>query len=179
MFFATGSLEDTTLHAKFVPLTTVSYDWQDESPVPDGASLPSSSEYADGDSKIPPNVITGQGYHIASWSKDPAGKEPYDWNSPHNGSDETVYIRLEPNNHSIGFEWCDGDVPEGVAIPDTSFFKYGDIAELPQPEANGYRFVGWYKDKNGDVPYDADSKINDDMTVLGKWQKVNNDEQPQ
>lgn len=48
--------------------------------------------------------------------------------------------------------------------------KKGEVAEKPNdPVMTGYTFEGWYLD---DEEYDFSSKIEKNITLIGKWQKL-------
>ena len=59
-----------------------------------------------------------------------------------------------------------GEVPEYVEKPIGSLFHESD---LPNIEANGYRFLGWY---NGTTKIVPNSVILGDMVLIGQWRKI-------
>ncbi len=61
-----------------------------------------------------------------------------------------------------------GDSIEAESIEKTDDAK----AILPQdPEASGYKFKGWYKDKDLTEMYDFSSTLTDDITLYAKWKE--------
>lgn len=48
--------------------------------------------------------------------------------------------------------------------------KEGDLVKRPsEPTAEGFQFVGWYKDKEGYNGYDFNTPVTEDMVIYAKW----------
>ena len=54
--------------------------------------------------------------------------------------------------------------------------QYGGFVTPPDdPKADGYRFEGWYTQKNGGVKFDFGQSITEDVTVYAHWSEVKPD----
>lgn len=67
-----------------------------------------------------------------------------------------------------------GDVPSGVQVPDPVNVEKGTALEgnLPTPDkVDGYSFKGWFSDADctAGKEFKANTKVENDMTVYGKW----------
>lgn len=68
--------------------------------------------------------------------------------------------------HTVSFD-C-GNQAKGS----TKVVQYGETVSRPaDPKAEGYRFDGWYTQKNGGKLFDFDQKITEDVTVYAHWSK--------
>lgn len=69
--------------------------------------------------------------------------------------------------HTVSFD-C-GNQAKGS----TKVVQYGETVSRPaDPKAEGYRFDGWYTQKNGGKLFDFDQKITEDVTVYAHWSEV-------
>ena len=72
--------------------------------------------------------------------------------------------------HTVSFD-CGGKA-EGS----TKVVQYGEKVTPPaNPKADGYRFEGWYTQKNGGVKFDFGQSITEDVTVYAHWSEVKPD----
>ena len=75
--------------------------------------------------------------------------------------------------HTVSFD-C-GDQAKGS----TQVVQYeGTVSRPADPEAQGYRFEGWYTQKNSDKTFDFNQKITEDVTVYAHWSKVETNPDP-
>ena len=64
----------------------------------------------------------------------------------------------------------------GKAEGSTKVVQYGEKVTPPaNPKADGYRFEGWYTQKNGGVKFDFGQSITEDVTVYAHWSEVKPD----
>ena len=70
-----------------------------------------------------------------------------------------------PAEHNVTFDGNGhGTAPEAQTVTD------GDKAEKPtDPNAEGYAFGGWYKEKECQNVYDFDTPVTEDRTLYAKW----------
>jgi uncharacterized repeat protein (TIGR02543 family) len=54
-------------------------------------------------------------------------------------------------------------------IPDQTVPARGLVKRPPDPTDSERIFVGWFKDKDFEYPWDFDTKVTDDMTLYAKW----------
>ncbi|MBQ5841320.1 MAG: InlB B-repeat-containing protein [Clostridia bacterium] len=101
--------------------------------------------------------ITNQDYKVST----PDGKDRYQSSV----QDVTVIISSEC---TLRFE-----TNGGTEIPPRTV-HYGETLERPaEPEREGYRLVGWYKDIDLQTPWDFDTdKVSGNMTLYARWEKI-------
>lgn len=76
--------------------------------------------------------------------------------------------------HTVSFDYG------GKAEGSTEVVQYGEMVSRPAaPEAEGYRFEGWYTQENGGVPFDFNQEITKDVTVYAHWSEVKPDPKPE
>ena len=72
--------------------------------------------------------------------------------------------------HTVSFD-CGGKA-EGTS----KVVEYeGTVTPPANPKADGYRFEGWYTQKNGGVKFDFGQSITEDVTVYAHWSEVKPD----
>ena len=128
---------------------------------------------AEGTSKVveyegivtPPDDPTAKGYQFEGWYTQKNGGELFDFNQKIT-KDVTVYAHwseVKPD-HTVYFD-C-GSQAKGFSV----VVQYEKTVKKPtDPEAEGYRFEGWYTQENGGVPFDFNQKITKDVTVYAHW----------
>ena len=128
---------------------------------------------AEGTSKVveyegivtPPDDPTAKGYQFEGWYTQKNGGELFDFNQKIT-KDVTVYAHwseVKPD-HTVYFD-C-GSQAKGFSV----VVQYEKTVKKPtDPEAEGYRFEGWYTQENGGEPFDFDKIITEDVTVYAHW----------
>lgn len=61
----------------------------------------------------------------------------------------------------------------GTKIESVTLKSGAKLEDIKAPEKKGYKFVGWYQDGK---KFDLDTKIEGDITLVAKWEKVEEDE---
>ena len=128
---------------------------------------------AEGTSKVveyegivtPPDDPTAKGYQFEGWYTQKNGGELFNFNQKIT-KDVTVYAHwseVKPD-HTVYFD-C-GSQAKGFSV----VVQYEKPVKKPtDPEAEGYRFEGWYTQENGGVPFDFNQEITKDVTVYAHW----------
>lgn len=79
--------------------------------------------------------------------------------------------------HTVSFDY--GSQANGTGKVVQEVVKYeGTVSRPADPEAKGYRFEGWYTQKNDGVEFKFDQKITKDVTVYAHWSKVDSNPKP-
>ncbi len=79
--------------------------------------------------------------------------------------------------HTVSFDY--GSQANGTVKVVQKVVKYGKTVNKPAvPEAKGYRFEGWYTQKNDGVEFKFDQAITKDVTVYAHWSKVDSNPKP-
>ena len=73
----------------------------------------------------------------------------------------------EASTHTISF-----DSNGGSDVEEITFTDDGHIIEPTTPKKDGYKFVGWYEDKNFTKKFDFSKLPTSDITLYAKWEKV-------
>ena len=119
----------------------------------------------------PPADPIAKGHQFDGWYTKENGGVPFDFNQKIT-KDVTVYAHwseVKPD-HTVYFN-CGGKA-EGS----TKVVQYGEKVTPPaNPKADGYRFEGWYTQKNGGVKFDFGQSITEDVTVYAHWSEVKPD----
>lgn len=128
---------------------------------------------AEGTSKVveyegivtPPDDPTAKGYQFEGWYTQKNGGELFDFNQKIT-KDVTVYAHwseVKPD-HTVYFD-C-GSQAKGFSV----VVQYEKTVKKPtDPEAEGYRFEGWYTQENGGEPFDFNQEITEDVKVYAHW----------
>lgn len=61
------------------------------------------------------------------------------------------------------------DTNDGTIIESQKIEKYSKIDELPIPNKDGYKFIGWYLDE---LEFDNDKKIDKDITLKAIYERI-------
>ncbi len=117
-----------------------------------------------------PKAPEADGYKFEGWYADEALSNEFDF-------DKEI---LE--NTTVYAKWTEAPVKEEYKVtfemnghgtqvkPQT--VKEGGKATMPEaPEADGYKFEGWYADSKLSVKFDFGTEIREDTTVYAKWTK--------
>lgn len=128
---------------------------------------------AEGTSKVveyegivtPPADPKADGYQFEGWYTQKNGGELFDFNQKIT-KDVTVYAHwseVKPD-HTVYFD-C-GSQAKGFSV----VVQYEKTVKKPtDPEAEGYRFEGWYTQENGGEPFDFNQEITEDVKVYAHW----------
>ncbi len=112
-----------------------------------------------------PTDPIAKGYQFDGWYTQENGGVPFDFNQEIT-EDVKVYAHWSKveTNHTVYFN-CGGKA-EGS----TKVVQYGEKVTPPaNPKADGYRFEGWYTQKNGGIQFDFSRPIKEDVTVYAHW----------
>ena len=128
-----------------------------------------------GEKVTPPANPKADGYRFEGWYTQKNGGVKFDFGQSIT-EDVTVYAHwseVKPD-HTVYFN-CGGKA-EGS----TKVVQYGEKVTPPaNPKADGYRFEGWYTQKNGGVKFDFGQSITEDVTVYAHWSEVKPDPKPE
>ena len=123
----------------------------------------------------PPADPIAKGHQFDGWYTKENGGVPFDFNQKIT-KDVTVYAHwseVKPD-HTVYFDYG------GKAEGSTKVVQYGEKVTPPaNPKADGYRFEGWYTQKNGGVKFDFGQSITEDVTVYAHWSEVKPDPKPE
>ena len=61
---------------------------------------------------------------------------------------------------------------ENVVVDPLFVGVYGTSTKPADPKRNGYKFVGWYTDKDLKTEFDWNEKITQDITLYAKWSEL-------
>ena len=119
----------------------------------------------------PPDDPKADGYRFEGWYTQENGGELFNFNQAIT-EDVTVYAHwseVKPDP-TVSFD-CGGKA-EGTS----KVVQHGGTVTPPDdPKADGYRFEGWYTQKNGGVKFDFGQSITEDVTVYAHWSEVKPD----
>ncbi|MBR3210428.1 MAG: InlB B-repeat-containing protein [Bacilli bacterium] len=161
--------QDVTLRGSFTPKNKNSVSYTIEGTAPEGYVLPRTKEYPPGtvvnvDSLKEGDIING--YRFLGWaSEDITISEDRDFTMP--ASNVTLVGRFEEVTYHVTYQFYDGVLPPnaGDYLPAQKSYKPGDIVTIEDVlrEPVGYKFLGWYKEEEFEMP-------EEDVIIYGEWQ---------
>ena len=157
---------DTTVYAIWVKIHEVRFDINNTKATSD----PIESQFVVNGEKAsaPEEAPTAKAAQFTGWYKDKAATEEFDFSAAIT-ADTTVYAGWI-NEFTVSFDMNNekSDSKEANQI-----VRDGDKASKPEkdPEASGYKFLGWTKDKDGKEAFDFTAPITADTVVYAQWEK--------
>ena len=157
---------DTTVYAIWVKIHEVSFDINNTKATSD----PIESQFVvnGATADAPDAEPTAKAARFTGWYKDKAATEEFDFSAAIT-VDTTVYAGWI-NEFTVSFDMNNekSDSKEANQI-----VLDGDKASKPEkdPEATGYKFLGWTKDKEGKEAFDFTTPITEDTVVYAQWQR--------
>ncbi|UTC51834.1 InlB B-repeat-containing protein [Treponema sp. OMZ 855] len=102
------------------------------------------------------------------WFKDPAGAQPWNYNSDTVTADITLYAKWSDVHFTVRFD------TRGLTTPPApvTVIKNHTIpaTDIPNPTHRTWNFSGWYKDKNCNTQWNtASDTVTADITLYAKW----------
>lgn len=150
---------------------TVRYEITGE--IPENYVVPSEKEYFAGDTVRVDSTESGyvfNGYRFSGWSSsDIEIDENGEFIMP--SGDIVITGSFEEVTYTVTYEYYDTVIPvdsfgNPIDPPEAQVYRPGDIVMLPDvSDVAGYKFLGWYKEDNFEMP-------EEDITIYGEWQKV-------
>lgn len=150
---------------------TVRYEITGE--IPENYVVPSEKEYFAGDTVRVDSTESGyvfNGYRFSGWSSsDIEIDENGEFIMP--SGDIVITGSFEEVTYTVTYEYYDTVIPvdsfgNPIDPPEAQVYRPGDIVTLPDvSDVAGYKFLGWYKEDNFEMP-------EEDITIYGEWQKV-------
>lgn len=79
-----------------------------------------------------------------------------------------LIVGLRSPGYTVSFN-CTGGTPV-----ESQKLMYGELIDPPQPPTReGFRFVGWYTDENGNYPWNLETDpVSQPMTLYAVWEPV-------
>lgn len=121
-----------------------------------------------------PDDPTADGYQFEGWYTQKNGGELFNFNQKIT-KDVTVYAHWSEVTPDPTVSFDCGGKAEGTS----KVVQHGGTVTPPDdPKADGYRFDGWYTQKNGDEKFDFSQPIKEDVTVYAHWSEVKPESKP-
>ncbi len=155
--FINAVYNDTNLYAQWTKLYTITYDHQSH------GSQPTSVQVTTIPESLP--VLTEEGYCFDGWYLDKAGTQVVTPNESLT-SDITLYAKWAKLYNITYDHQSHGIQPEPLqnirTIPES----------LPALQEEGYRFDGWYLDKEGTQSITPNTELTSNVTLYAKWTEL-------
>ena len=125
---------------------------------------------------LPQTNPTRAGYTFDGWYTEPEGGQPFT-NQTEVSQDTTVYAHWKWNATDIKVTFDDnGAGLDGYPQTETKTTEPGHTSftfECPTPTREGYEFLGWNTDKNGNGDaFDSKTEVSESKTVYAQWRKI-------
>ena len=154
--FSTPIVDDTTLHAQWAPIWTVTF-------ASNGGSAVGDVDVQDGDSVDEPTEPTRFGYLFGGWFL--LDDTAWDFGDPIT-EDTDLYAHWNPVQWLVSFD------TQGGGIIGSQLVGTGALANFPGiPNRPGQTFLGWFTAPSGGVPFAFTLEaIGSDITLYAHWQ---------
>lgn len=116
-----------------------------------------------------PTTPSRLGYTFAGWYKEAGLINAFDFDSETMPSDGlNLYAKWNPNNYGLSFESSVGTAPSNTTI------EYNQNILVPNMSAQGYDFLGWYKDASFTQALDVsvDRMPANALRLYAKWNPI-------
>lgn len=154
--FTTPVMNNLTLYAKWTAIYTVTFN-------SNGGSLVAEQNMQTGGNATEPAVPTRDGYVFNGWYSDAGLNEAYSFTTSVTGN-LTLYAKWTFNSRTVDFD------SNGGAAVGSQTVVTGDKAVAPAAlKWAGYRFEGWYSDRDLESAYDFMTPVTSNITLYAKW----------
>jgi len=169
---------NVTLRGSFTKKNTNKVSYSIEGVAPDDYVVPLDKNYYPG-SVISLDVLKAgdvfNGYRFLGWNTtDVEVSEDLDFVMP--SHDVSFTGRFEEVKYKVTYQFYDGVLPPNSDsyLPDTKTYSPGEkvVLENVKSEPSGYSFLGWYKEKEFDMP-------ESDITIYGEWKLKSGEFRPE
>lgn len=156
-----------TFKGSFEKLDSFKVTYKIDGDIPDGYILPIEKGYYLNSSVNVDSLKIGDvinGYKFLGWTtSDVTITKDNDFIMP----EKNVIItgKFDEIKYKVSYAFQGVDIPANSSslLPITKSYKPGEIVKLEnEPEASGYRFLGWYKEDNFEMP-------ESDIVIYGEW----------
>lgn len=154
--FTTPVMNNLTLYAKWTAIYTVTFNSNGGSPVAD-------QNMQTGGNAREPAVPTRDGYTFNGWYSDAGLNEAYSFTTSVTGN-LTLYAKWTFNSRMVDF-----DSNGGAAVGSQTVVTGNQAVAPAAPKWAGYRFEGWYSDRDLEIVYDFMTPVTSDITLYAKW----------
>ncbi len=149
------------------PEYTVSYEIDGEKP--DDYLPPKTKSYGVGEEVTLDNLKEGDiysGYRFLGWEKN---EEKVTEDTFVMGDENVTFVgKFERIDYEVSYQFQGSTIPDGSEglLPKTNSYYPGDQVTVAEyPEIEGYRFLGWYSEKEFTMP-------EEDVVIYGEWMKI-------
>ncbi len=171
-FMSDEIMSDTTIYAKWYKQYEVVF----KANYSDGKDIVSRTKLG----KVPSDVVPEErtNYRFAGWYEDEGCTKLFDFNKEITEKvvlfakwvSENVTFHTITFNENYGSEpkTTTASVAEGEALSRPTNPTRANVTEKGH-QAQNFQFKGWYKDKEGNEPYDFSSGVTSDLTLYAGW----------
>ncbi len=156
-----------TLTGSFEKVASFKVTYKIEGDMPDGYIVPLEKEYYPNSSVNVDSLKIGDvlnGYKFLGWTtSDVTITEDNDFIMP--SKNVTIVGKFEEIKYQVSYAFQGVDIPANSSslLPATKSYKPGEVVKLEsEPKVDGYRFLGWYKEDNFEMP-------EKDVVIYGEW----------
>lgn len=103
------------------------------------------------------------GYRFDKWCKDAALTKEFDFSKELISTDTTIYAKWI-KTHTVKFVTKHGVAPTDLVVDENSKAK-----KPTDPKMEGYKFDGWFTDKECKKAFDWNSALTEDISLYAKW----------
>ena len=148
---------------RIIPTYTVSYDLNGG----DGTIAPTSVK--EGEKVAIPTDPTRDGYKFLGWFTTSTGGDKVTADTVVNGN-ITVYAQWERiiPTYTVSYDVNGGN----ESYSDATVSEGGKVTLPADPTRDGYKFLGWFTERNGGSEVSSDTVVTGNMTVHARWERI-------
>lgn len=156
-----------TFKGSFEKIDSYKVTYKIDGDMPEGYILPIEKEYYPNSSVNVDSLKIGDvinGYKFLGWTtSDVTITEDHDFVMPE--ANVVITGKFEEIKYKVSYAFQGADIPANSSslLPVTKSYKPGEVVKLEsEPQVDGYRFLGWYKEDNFEMP-------EEDIVIYGEW----------
>lgn len=111
----------------------------------------------------PTTTPTATGYRFDKWCKDAALTTEFDFSKELISTDTTIYAKWV-KTHTVKFITEHGVAPTELVVDEN-----GKATKPTDPKMEGYKFDGWFTDKECKHAFSWDTALTEDISLYAKW----------
>ena len=162
--------DNVVFTGSFTKSKTYEVSYRIEGEQPDIYTVPSTKEYSASSDVIIVSLKKGDiidGYRFLGWETDDVelvqDGEDITFTMPEN--DVELVGRFEKETYTVTYQFQGNILPPNAdtLLPEVKSYEPGEVVKLAEnPEAAGYRFLGWYANESFEMP-------NKNIIIYGEW----------
>ncbi len=121
--------------------------------------------------EAPETAPARTGYTFSGWYTDAACTQEYNFDTPVTDN-LNLYAKWTINTYTVQFHnGYEGIYPDGTDWEAQEIVYLGTVSPVPEPEREGYKFLGWFKADGTQWDF-SDYQVTEDTTLYAHWEQL-------